>query len=190
MELQAVESTAIVGHCGYGRRSCAGEKLKTGGQFGDLVAVAHPHVQHRVAFVIDMVLDVLQQSTGLVDLHLGKAKFLQRGRNYLTAQLRGHGVQAVTDAQHRHIQLKYNRWGLRSVLGMHRFRAAGKDDAAGAKLADIGGLDIPGPDFAVDTDFTDAACDELGVLGPEVEDQDAIGMNVACHRPVINHTGV
>jgi hypothetical protein len=38
-------------------------------------------------------------------------------------------------------------------------------------------------DLAVDAVFADAARDQLGVLGPEIEDQDAVRVNVGrAHR--------
>ena len=35
-------------------------------------------------------------------------------------------------------------------------------------------VDVPGMDLAVDLGFADAACDELRVLGAEIEDEDLL----------------
>jgi len=61
---------------------------------------------------------------------------------------------------------------------VHALVAAGEDDAARRELADVGFVAVPGVDFAIDADFPDAAGDELGVLGTEVQDEDFLGMDV------------
>ena len=90
----------------------------------------------------------------------------------------GHGLHAVADAQHRHALLERRLRGPRGLGGGDGFRAAGEDDALGVELGDVFGGGVEGADFAVDADFAYAAGDQLGVLGAEVEDQDALGVNV------------
>ena len=48
-----------------------------------------------------------------------------------------------------------------------------------AESADGGRIGVVRVDFAIDADLPHPAGDQLGVLGPEVEDQDAVEMNVA-----------
>src|SRR6185436_12203065 len=60
-----------------------------------------------------------------------------------------------------------------------RFRAAREDDAPRLPHADIVVGDVPGKDFAVDAELAHAARDQLGVLGAEIEDQDARGVDVS-----------
>ena len=96
----------------------------------------------------------------------------------MPAQLGGHGVQAVADTQHRHIQLENDFGRLWAILGMYRFRSTGKNDAPGCKLHDVTGMGIPGPDFTVDADFPNPPRDQLGVLRTKIQDQDAVQVNV------------
>ncbi len=56
--------------------------------------------------------------------------------------------------------------------------AAGEDDAARAEGADVGAAGIPGMDLAVDAELAHATGDQLGVLRTEIEDQDAVGVDV------------
>ena len=51
----------LVGHAGDGAAGGAGHELEAFGQGRDLVAVAHPHLQHAVAFGGVEVLDAVQQ---------------------------------------------------------------------------------------------------------------------------------
>ena len=60
----------------------------------------------------------------------------------------------------------------------HRFRAAGENDAARAESADFGVADVPGMDLAVDAAFAHAPRDQLRVLRAEVENQDAMRVDV------------
>ncbi len=63
-----------------------------------------------------------------------------------------------------------------------RFRAAREDDAAGPEGADFGLAHVPGMDLAVHAELAHAAGDELGVLRTEVQDQDAVGVDVGMSR--------
>ncbi len=64
---------------------------------------------------------------------------------------------------------------------MHGLGTAGEDDAFGSEFADRFVVHVERMQFAVDPDFTHAAGDQLGVLGTEVEDQNAVGVNVEGH---------
>ena len=48
----------------------------------------------------------------------------------------------------------------------------------GANARTVGVAHVPGMDLAVDAAFADAARDQLRVLGAEVEDQDAVRVDV------------
>src|SRR5690606_10942882 len=98
--------------------------------------------------------------------------------DYGTAELRGHGLHAVADAQHRHAELEHALRGARGFGHGHGFRATGEDHAGRVEGADFGIVHVEGADLAVDTDFTHAACDQLRVRRAEIQNQDALGMNV------------
>ena len=58
----------------------------------------------------------------------------------------------------------------------HRGRAARQDDGLGVELLDLGLVDrLEGVDFAVDPGFAQAAGDQLGDLGTEIDDQQTVG---------------
>ena len=84
-----------------------GGEFEVGGQFHDLVAMAHPHVQQGLTTTADMVGDVVQQATAAYPADLGVAEFTGVRTLYLAAELFGHGLHAVADAQHRDAQLKH-----------------------------------------------------------------------------------
>jgi hypothetical protein len=50
VELHRVVAARLVGHAGDRAARRAGHQLEAGRQRGDLVAVAHPHLEHAVAF--------------------------------------------------------------------------------------------------------------------------------------------
>ena len=177
VELHAVEVAILVGHAGDGAAGGAGHELEAFGQGRDLVAVAHPHLQHAVAFGGVEVLDAVQQPGVAAGADFGVAEFPGVAAFHLSAQLHGHGLHAITDAQHGHAQLED---GVRGAVihfidaGM----AAGEDDAlelaVGGVLPDPVAADVAGMDFAVDVGFADAPRDELGDLRAEIQDQDLL----------------
>ncbi len=185
VELHAVEALGFVGHGGVGAGRGLGDGGEAGGDLGDLVAVAHPDIQQGIAVVGNGVFDVAQESAGLAGLaqhfDLGVAEFTQVGGLHLAAELLGHGLHAVADTEHRHTGVEHVLGGARAARLGHGFRAAGEDDAARVELADLLFGYVPGPQLAVDADFTDATGDELGVLGTEIQDKDTVGVNVFSH---------
>ncbi|MNS70318.1 hypothetical protein D3C72_1036600 [compost metagenome] len=185
VELHAVEATGLIGHGRMGAGRGLGYGGEAGGDLGDLVAVAHPDVQQGVAVLGDGVFDVAQQGAGLAGVaqhfDLGITEFTQVGGLHLAAELLGHGLHAVADAEHRHAGIEHVLGGARAARLGHGFRAAGEDDAARIELADLLFGYVPGPQLAVDADFTDATGDELGVLGTKIQDKDTVGVNVFSH---------
>ena len=175
MELHAVETLVGIFHR---RDRAAGRErrqMETVRQFGDLVTVAHPHIQ-LVGTV--MIIQAIKQGDTVDGGHFGITEFPQFGTFHLAAQLLGHGLHAVADAQYRHAQFEHHTGRPRGVGRRHRFRAAGQDDAVGVEPADIGFRYVVGPEFAINTDFPHPARDQLGVLGSEIKDQDALGVNI------------
>ncbi|CAB4396813.1 unnamed protein product [Rhizophagus irregularis] len=73
----------------------------------DLVAVAHPHAQHAVAFVSDEVVDAVQQGRMAACAHFGVTEFAHVPVFNLAAELGSHGLHAVADAEHWHAQFEH-----------------------------------------------------------------------------------
>ena len=90
---------------------------KAGRQAGDAVAVAHPH---RIALA--GLPDAVEESAGLDDLDLGAAEFAGMAALDRAAELLGHGLLAVADAEHRHADSK---------IACGRARAAASGTEAG-----------------------------------------------------------
>ncbi|MNG03998.1 hypothetical protein D3C84_871020 [compost metagenome] len=68
--------------------------------------------------------------------------------------------------------------GARAVELMHRLRTAGENDPAWSEGVDVFVAHVERVQLAIHADLAHAAGDQLGVLGTEVEDQDAVGVNV------------
>jgi hypothetical protein len=109
-----------------------------------LVAVAHPDLQHAVAFVGDEVVDAVQQFGMAAGAHFGVAEFAHFAVFDLAAQLGRHGLHAVADAEHRDAQFEHGLRGARRVAFQRRVVAAGQDDAGGAVVADEFVVDVVG----------------------------------------------
>jgi hypothetical protein len=172
VELHRVELARLVGHGGQRGGLVGGDHLEARRQLGDLVTVAHPHIQQAVAFVIGPVLDVAEQLGMAPGADLGVAELPLAGALHLATQLGRHGLHAVADAKHRHPDLEHRHRRLHLARLVHRVGAAGQDDPLGRKAADELIRHIVGMDFAVHLLLTHTAGDELGDLGAEIEDQD------------------
>ncbi len=180
VELHGVIAPRLVGHAGDGAAGRAGHELEARRQRRDLVAVAHPHLEHAVAFGGGEVLDAFEQRGVAVSAHLGVAKLAAVAAFNLAAQLVGHGLHAVADAQHRDAQLEH---GVRRLVvhfvdaGVTARQDHALEPAVGGKFAHPVAAHVAGVHLAVHMRLAHAARDELGDLGAEVEDEDL----VVCH---------
>jgi hypothetical protein len=168
VELHRVEAAIFVGHAGDGAGIGGRHELEAGRHFGDLVAVAHPDVEHALAFGRGVVGDVLEQRRVAAGAHVGGAEFALVAAFDLAAQLVRHGLHAVADAQHRKAQIED---GLRRLVGgffVNAGVAAGKDHALERAVlgvvADPFVADVAGVDFAEHVGVAHAAGDQLGDL--------------------------
>ncbi len=135
-----------------------------------------------MALGVDAIFDVAQQRGVAARADLGVAEFAHLARHHLATELGRHRVHAVADAEHRHAELEHGLRRGRRARGGHRFGAAGEDDAVRLEGAHGGIGHVPGMDFAVDAEFADAPGDELRVLRAEVDDQDAVGVDIRCQE--------
>ncbi|GAB1411745.1 hypothetical protein MASR1M97_04810 [Candidatus Desulfobacillus denitrificans] len=124
--------------------------LKPGGSSVDLVAVAHPDVEQAVALGIGAVLDACQQLGVAAGAKLRIAEFALFSSLDLAAELFGHGLHAVADAEHRHAQFEHDLGCLEGFLFIDRVRPPGQDDADRRELADEGFGHIVGMQLAID----------------------------------------
>ncbi|MCY1215412.1 hypothetical protein D9M72_272550 [compost metagenome] len=177
VELDGVEVAVFVGHAGdrAGRRG--GHELEARGQFGDLVAVAHPDLEHAVAFRRGEVFQAFQQLGVAVGADFGVAEFAVVGEADHAAQLLRHGLHAVADAQHGHAQFEHGVRHAHGTFFVGGSVAARQDDALQALrhlFAHEGVVDVARMHFGIDAGFADAAGDQLGDLRTVVENEDAL----------------
>jgi len=177
VELHGVEAAFFVGHTGDGAGRRGGHQLEAGRQLGDLVTVAHPDLEHAVAFVCGEVFQAFQQLGVAVGADFGVAEFAVVGEADHAAQLLRHGLHAITDAQHGHAQLEHGVRHAHGAFFVGRCVAARQDDALQALrhlVADEGIVDVARVHFGVDAGFAHAAGDQLGDLRTVVENEDAL----------------
>ena len=175
MELDAEEAAVQVLHGGelgvVGLRA----GLEAFGQARDLVAVGHPH--------LGLGGDVLEERRGGRGGDDGFAVFAGVAVRHLAAECFDHELKAVADAQHRDAEFEDGRVAFRGVGLVYARRAAAQDDARGRGGADLLRRGLPGDDPAVDVELADAACDELAVLGSEIQHENGFRMihNIVSH---------
>ena len=96
------------------------------------------------------------------------------GRNR-AAQLAHQRLHPVADAQHREAALQGPVRDARRPGVIHAGRPAGQDDAPGVEMRHgrriRGGRD----NLGINLQFPDAAGNQVGVLGAEVDDDDGVG---------------
>jgi hypothetical protein len=97
---------------------------------------------------------------------------------YLAAQLCGHGLHTVTDAQYRHTQFEQQRRRNRRIATGHCLGPAGQYHAVGMKHAPRVLVHVIGMNLTLHPDFTHPARNQLRVLGTEVQDEDSVGMDI------------
>src|SRR5829696_710262 len=85
-----------------------------------------------------------------------------------------HGLLAVAEPKHRDAQLEQARVEAGRAQLVDRLGAAGEDQGLGVMGPDRRRVDVAGHDLGEDVALADAAGDELGVLGAEVEHQDGV----------------
>jgi hypothetical protein len=129
------------------------------------------------------VCDAFEQRGVAPGAHLGVTELAGVTRLDLAAQLLGHGLHAVADAQHRQAQLVHGI-GCLVVHLVDAGVAARKDhtleQAIGlAKSRTQSSADVAGMHLAVHMGLAHAAGNELGDLGAEIEDEDFLVLHGA-----------
>src|SRR5262249_30304792 len=178
MELHAVEVASFVAH--GGERYAGGRRAdpEARRQCIDPIAVTHPHIEHRTAGRAAAVREIVEKSRGAGHGYFGVAEFTLAGGSDAPAKLLRHGLHAVADAEHRHAEREHRRRCPGWVGSGHRFRAAGEDDAARAEGAHRRLTHVPRMYLAVHPELAHPPGDQLRVLRAEVEDQDALRVDV------------
>ncbi len=184
VELHAVILALLVGDEGIGSVGGGRDDLETLGQRRDAVAVAHPDLMARAGGP-----EALEQLAILVDVEEGAAEFAVMAALDLAAELHAHRLLAVADAEHRQAAVEDDLRRARRAFVDRRSRAAGQDHGFRLKALEalFGGLE--GNDLAIDARFAHAACDQLGYLAAEIDDENTVGMCCLGHgEPLMKST--
>ena len=143
-----------------------------------------------MTFGAPVVLDVAQQGRMPMGPHLCIAELARPRCLDPTAELLGHGLHPIADPEHRDAQLEHpcgrrDLWGEGDRLGPTRDHYATRGEGLEDLVRAIVRMDL-----AIDTRLADAAGDELGVLGAEVEDQDPVAVGPSGARAAVRADAV
>src|SRR5262249_28816167 len=108
------------------------------------------------------------------DLDHRRAVFARVAGLDLAAELLGHELFAVTDAENRQAQVEQTRVALRRILVVDALRAARQNYCAGGDGFDCVDRNGARMDLAIDLRFTNSARDELRVLSAVVENENRL----------------
>ena len=162
MERDGVEAPRRVGdRCAAGI-GAGGGGLEPGRGLQDFVPVAHPHLLSGR--------QVLEQPPGPRHANLSRSKLTLWRANHPAAELMGHELHAVADAQNRHPEPVDGRIEPRRPGAVHGIGAARQDQTpCAAQPVD---RRVERHELAVHVELPHTTGDQLGVLRPEVQDDD------------------
>ena len=138
-------------------------------QYGDPVAVAHPH---RILFALAP--HAFEQWRVLGDRHFGATEFAMMPALDLATELVRHRLLAVADAEHRHARFIDRFRRERRILIENRRGPAREDDGLRLHLTESSFGLLVRNDLGIDLFLPDPARDELGDLGAEIDDQNLV----------------
>ncbi len=162
--LDAVEPALVVleaGHRGARRRR---RDRHPGRGLRDRVAVAHPHR-------LLVGLPVEQGRRRVEDVRRRRPELRQPGLLDRAAERLRHGLEPVAHAEHRHPGLQQGRVERGRTLLVDRRRPARQDHRGRVLGQHVGHRHRVGDDLAEAAGLAHPPRDELGVLGPEVDDE-------------------
>jgi len=168
VELDAVQVARRIDEAGVGGGVGLRGRAEPGWEAGDGVGVAHP----------DRLLPVQSGEQRVVggDAHVGRTVLAVVERDDVAAELVGHQLGAIADAEYGDLPGPDRGIGARGVRVVDRVRAAGQDDGAGAAAFEFGHGRVVRQQLAVDVELAHAPGDQLGELAAEVEDDDRLAV--------------
>ncbi len=134
-----------------------------------------------MAFGVGAILDVAEQRRVAARANLRIPEFADLAGLDGAAQLFGHRLHAVADAEHRHAGTPHGARRPRRVAVGDAVRSARQDDALRRERVDEGIVDVERMDLAIDVQLAQPARDQLRVLRAEIENQD-LRMGRSGHR--------
>ena len=128
-----------------------------------------------------MIRDIRQQRTLGANLHLGITELAFLGTGNAASKLLCHSLHAVADAENRDTTVKQPFRRPRTAQLSYRLRTACKNNPLRIELIKLVIGDIERFDLTVNADLANTAGNQLGVLGTEIENQDAVVVDVLGH---------
>ena len=117
-------------------------------------------------------------------------KLAQAGLRYRSAEGAGHELKPVTDAHDGEPRLEESRVDVGRALLVHGGRAPAQDDGRGISGEHVGRAHRVRNDLGVDVRLSHAARDQLGILRPEVDDEDGAVAHGAVAHGAVAHGAV
>jgi hypothetical protein len=109
---------------------------------------------------------------------------------HFAAEMVAHELHSVADSECGNAEFEEGGIRLGGVFSVNAGGAAGEDDAFGGELFDLLGWGIKGDDLRIDFAFANPARDDLGVLRPEIEDEEAAVGGLGGHGQLATGRGV
>ena len=178
MELDTIEFALLVRHCSGRGISGVGDRAEAVRHLLDAVAMAHPDCRlPAFAYAREQTFILMHVQFGPAVLPLGRLCDL-------AAKNMGQELHAVADPEHGYTQLQVGLVDKRRSGVIHARRASGQDQALRFEGLDLFEARVVRKDLAVDPGFTNAAGDQLGVLGAEIEDQYSFTVDIGHGKPL------
>jgi len=166
VELNTPDRLSLVGDGSKGRVGGVSNNLVASGEVSKLVTVRHPNLK---------VVNALEQRvTGDLNVDGGMAVLaVLTGMDVLLAVDPSKLLHTVADTQDGDAKLEDVEVNVRSVLVVDRVRTARENDTLGLP-GELGDLLSARQHLGVDVELTQAAGDQMTVLGTEIENQNGI----------------
>ena len=170
MKLEAIDpALVIVALHGCDRRiDCMRDRAEARRHPLDMVSVRHPD-DRRSAFA-----NALKEIAVVVDREVGPAVLPMLGFGHLPAREMRHELHPVTNPEYGDPLVEEFLGNARRLLLIHAGGATRQHDALRTICENGRQWNGAGQNLRVDLGFANAACNQLGVLRPEIEDQDSI----------------
>ena len=180
VELRAVILALLVGDDREGGAVAGGDDAEAGGEAGDLVAMAHPHLVPLAGLP-----QPVEQRALFRHGEIGAAEFAAFAgfmpRANLAAELLGHYLLAITNAEDRQAAVEQDLRCARAAFVAYAGGRSRQDDTLGLEPVECLLRLDEGGDLGIHAGLAHAARDELGDLAAEIDDEDGIGEVFCLH---------
>ncbi len=179
VELGGVDALLVVGDNGKRRALAGSHRAEAGGEAGDTVAVAHPHL-----VLLALGPEAIEQRAAVRNLDEGATEFAQFAAQNLAAELVHQRLLAIANAQDRQAAAEDLVRNARAALVEHRSWAAREDNPLGPHTREGRSRAAERCDLGIGPGFAHAAGDQLGNLAAEIDDEDGVGRLDAHTKPI------